>query len=160
MAASIGSSTKQLSSQTNVGQYISGIKFDMFMILLTSWFIGGLHLDGWAHAHIPQLETFFTPWHAALYSGYLACAIAIVGVVTINHRRGYPWREAIPTGYELSLLGAPLFLIGGIADMIWHILFGIEKSTEALLSPTHLLLAFSGVLIVSGPFSCCLASSR
>src|SRR3954470_21942345 len=149
MAASIGSSAKQLSSQTNVGQYISGIKFDMFMILLTSWFIGGLHLDGWAHSHIPQLETFFTPWHAALYSGYLACAIAIVGVVAINHRRGYNWREAIPTGYELSLLGVPLFLIGGIADMIWHILFGIEKSTEALLSPTHLLLAFSGVLIVS-----------
>jgi len=128
-----------------------GIKFDMFMVILTSWFIGGVHLDGWAHSHIPQLETFFTPWHAVLYSGYLVCAVAIVGVVGLNHRRGYSWREAIPVGYELSLLGVPLFLIAGVADMIWHILFGIERSTEALLSPTHLLLAFSGVLIVSGP---------
>ncbi len=150
MAASLPA--KPSSSQATAQQHISGIKFDLFMILLTSWFIGGVHLDGWAHAHIPQLESFFTPWHAALYSGYLACAIAIVGAVAINCQRGYNWREAIPAGYELSLVGIPLFLIGGIADMIWHILFGIEKSTDALLSPTHLLLAFSGVMIVSGPF--------
>lgn len=150
MAASL--SAKPSSSQATAQRQISGIKFDLFLIFLTSWFIGGVHLDGWAHAHIPQLESFFTPWHAALYSGYLACAIAIVGAVAINCQRGYNWREAIPTGYELSLLGVPLFLIGGVADMIWHILFGIEKSTDALLSPTHLLLALSGVMIVSGPF--------
>ncbi len=152
MATSIVSSAQQAGSTAATKPRLGSIKFDMFMIILTSWFVGGLHLDGWAHSHIPQLETFFTPWHAVLYSGYLVCAVAIVGVVAINHSRGYSWRQAIPAGYELSLLGVPLFLIGGVADMIWHILFGIEANTSALLSPTHLVLAFSGVLIVSGPF--------
>ena len=151
MATSTVSSALRSDSRTNTKSRFGSIKFDMFMVILTSWFVGGLHLDGWAHSHIPQLESFFTPWHAVLYSGYLVCAIAIVGVVALNHSRGYSWREAIPAGYELSLLGVPLFLIGGVADMTWHILFGIERSTEALLSPTHLLLAVSGVLIVSGP---------
>ena len=35
--------------------------------------------------------------------------------------------------------------------MFWHILFGIEKSIEALISPTHLLLGFGGALLVTGP---------
>jgi len=152
MAPVLVSPEKQITPEAKLPQRIGGIKFDMFIILLTSWFVGGLHLDGWAHSHIPRMETFFTPWHGVLYSGYFACAAVIVAVVVINRSRGYGWREAIPVGYELSLLGVPLFLIGGVADMTWHILFGIEVSTEALLSPTHLLLAFSGVLIVSGPF--------
>src|ERR1700757_2533113 len=54
------------------------IRFDWIMVLVTSWGIGGLFLDGWAHSHVPQLETFFTPWHAVLYSGYLAVAVALV----------------------------------------------------------------------------------
>ena len=99
-----------------------------------------------------NLTAHFTPWHGVLYSGYLACSIAIVSAVALNHARGASWRQAIPTGYEFSLVGAPLFLIGGVGDMTWHILFGIEKNIEALLSPTHLLLAFSGFLIMSGPF--------
>lgn len=152
MATSLASPGKQPGLEAAVQKRIDGIKFDRLMVVMTSWLIGGLYLDGWAHSHIPQLETFFTPWHAALYSGFFACAMTIVGIVAINHTRGYAWRQAIPSGYELSLLGAPLFLIGGVADMFWHILFGIERNTEALLSPTHLLLAFSGVLILSGPF--------
>ncbi len=152
MATSLNTAKSLPGSLATAQQRIGGIKFDLFMVLLTSWFVGGLHLDGWAHSHIPQLETFFTPWHGVLYSGYGVCALAIVGVVVLNHRRGYVWRQAIPAGYELSLLGVPLFFLGGIADLIWHLLFGIEANIEALLSPTHLLLAFSGVLIVSGPF--------
>jgi len=36
--------------------------------------------------------------------------------------------------------------------MLWHLIFGIEVDLEALLSPTHLLLAVGGGLMVSGPF--------
>jgi hypothetical protein len=57
----------------------------------------------------------------------------------------------VPGGYELSLLGVPLFLIGGIGDLIWHTLFGFEVGIAPLLSPTHLVLATSGMLIMSGP---------
>ncbi len=37
---------------------------DLITLLLSSWLIGGVFLDGWAHNTRPQLETFFTPWHA------------------------------------------------------------------------------------------------
>src|SRR5919201_3885658 len=38
-----------------------------------------------------------------------------------------------------------------IADMTWHLLFGIEANVEALLSPTHLILALGMTLILTGP---------
>lgn len=41
--------------------------------------------------------------------------------------------------------------MGGGGDIVWHEIFGIEKSVEALLSLTHLLLAAGASLVVSGP---------
>ncbi len=97
------------------------------MVLVTIWGIGGLFLDGWAHSNVPQLETFFTPWHAVLYSGYLAVAATLV-IKTIsnlkkassgerasgatlslvrripNRAPGVTFLEAVPAGYGLSLL--------------------------------------------------------
>lgn len=55
-------------------------------------------------------------------------------------------------GYELAFLGTPLFALGGVGDLAWHQLFGIERGIEALLSPTHLLLITSMIMIVSAPF--------
>jgi len=144
------------------------------MVLLILWGIGGLFLDGWAHTNVPQLETFFTPWHAILYSGYLAVAATLV-IKTINnrklavsgdiasgatpslvtrsrnHARGVGFLEAVPAGYGLSLLGVGIFALSGVADLTWHLLFGIERSVEALLSPTHLGLALGGGLVATGP---------
>src|SRR5712692_6993727 len=131
---------------------VSSLRFDLLMGVLGMVFVGGLYLDGWAHNHGLVDKTFFTPWHAVLYSGYFANAVLLVGIVVINHLRGYRWQQAIPSGYELSLFGVPLFLTAGVGDLIWHTLFGFEVGIEPLLSPTHLLLAFSGLLIMSGPF--------
>lgn len=130
---------------------IGNVRFDWIMIVSSSWLVGGLYLDGWAHHHITTLDTFFTPWHAVFYSGFLVTATVLVVALIRNHTKGHPWRRALPTGYELSLLGVPVFAIGGVGDMIWHMLFGIEVDVEALLSPTHLLLATGIMLIVSGP---------
>ena len=58
----------------------------------------------------------------------------------------------MPPGYELSLLGGGIFLAGGVADMVWHTLFGVEVGVDALYSPTHLVLGVGMTLIVSGPF--------
>ena len=101
--------------------------------------------------HRGQLESFFTPWHGVLYAGFLAVAAVLVGVTLQNRRRGFPGRQAVPAGYDQALLGVLLFGAGGAGDMIWHVLFGIETDLAALLSPTHLLLAAGGALIVSGP---------
>ncbi len=128
-----------------------GVGLDWVVVVLSAVFVGGVFLDGWAHAHGRVDESFFTPWHAVFYAGYAAVALALVATLFRNRARGYPWRQALPTGYGLSLLGALVFAVGGLGDMIWHILFGIEAGVEAVLSPTHLALAFGMGLIVSGP---------
>ena len=126
--------------------------FDWLMIVAISWFIGGIYLDGWAHNNIPSLESFFTPWHAVLYSGFFVSAACLIGKVVLNRRKTKTWSEAIPFGYRHSVLGVFIFLLSGMGDLVWHQVFGIEKSTEALLSPTHVCLAIGAFLIFSGPF--------
>src|SRR5205085_4177724 len=100
-------------------------RFDGLVAILSGVFAGGLYLDGWAHVHGHVDQSFFTPWHAALYSGFLVVAAVIGGTALAGMRRGLPLRESVPAGYELSLLGAGIFLVGGVADMAWHIVFGI-----------------------------------
>ena len=126
-------------------------RFDWFVTVLSFWFTAGLFLDGWAHTHGQADQTFFTPWHAVLYSGQLAVTGYLLIAFARNVARGYAWRDALPAGYGLSLIGGILFAIGGLGDLIWHTLFGIEQNVAALFSPTHLLLAVAGLLIVSGP---------
>lgn len=147
MAASIHTTTDSSVARAFVGR----LGFDRLVSVLSCWFLGGLFVDGWAHSHGKVDGTFFTPWHAILYSGYFSMAIALIVVVWLNHTRGYRWLRAIPRGYELSLLGVPLFTVAGAGDLVWHTLFGFEVGIEPLLSPTHLLLAFSAALMVTGP---------
>ena len=129
----------------------AGVGFDWAFLVPCSWLMIGISLDGWAHNHVPALETFFTPWHGVLYSGYLAVAAFLLVVLVRNQRRGAAWQRAVPTGYGLPLLGVGIFAVGGVLDLIWHVLFGIERNVAALLSPTHLLLALGAVLMVGGP---------
>ncbi len=143
-------STEHSTVQVKKATYVGGLRFDWLMALLSIWFVSGLFIDGWAHAHGAVDNTFFTPWHAILYSGYGVTALALIVATIVNHQRGRAWIQAIPRGYELSLLGVPLFVVGGVGDLIWHTLFGFEVGIEPLLSPTHLMLACAGLLMMSG----------
>src|SRR5215470_10267410 len=125
--AESGARTKIPDRPPQPGEAVGGPEFDWLMVALGAWLLGGLYLDGWAHVHVPRLETFFTPWHAVLYSGYLAGAVALVVTFLRNRRRGAPRARALPPGYRLSLAGAFIFFFGGVADMLWHVTFGIEK---------------------------------
>ena len=129
-----------------------GRVFDGVMVALCAWMQGGGFLDGWAHNHAKVDTSFFTPWHAVLYTGFLAVAGWVVGTLMHNVARGNAWRRALPPGYHLSFVGTVVFAAGGLADFLWHRLFGIEQSLEALYSPSHLTLAVGSALIMSGPF--------
>jgi hypothetical protein len=63
---------------------------DLVTELLGLWLLLAVFLDGWAHLHLPGLETFFTPWHAALYSGMLATAAWTGAVIWRNRAPGQP----------------------------------------------------------------------
>ena len=92
-------------------QAVGGVGFDAVMLAVSSWLVGGIFLDGWAHSHLNLLDTFFTPWHAVLYTGGLAVASFLGATLVINHTRGLAWRRALPAGYDLSLLGMGLFIL-------------------------------------------------
>jgi hypothetical protein len=124
---------------------------DWIMVILCCWFLGGIYLDSWAHYNITLIESFFTLWHAVLYSGFLSIVTFLVILSIKNRRRGCPWCSVLPPGYDLALLGVLLFGLGGIADFCWHLVFGFEAGLEILLSPTHLLLALGASLLVSTP---------
>jgi hypothetical protein len=125
---------------------------DLVTVVLTGWLMLGLFVDGWAHNTRPLLETFFTPWHGVLYSGFAATA-AWTGWLVWSRRRatGGTWRASLPAGYGLGLAGVVLFLLSGLGDLAWHLAFGIEQDVAALLSPTHLGLFTGGFLIVTTP---------
>ena len=53
--------------------FAGGLGFDWAMVVLCSWVLVGGCLDARAHLH-GLVETFFTPWHAVLYAGFLAVA--------------------------------------------------------------------------------------
>lgn len=151
--ATLADSTPSISTPTRTKGYPAGsVRFDAIFVLLSAWLLGGLAIDGWAHTHGQVDNSFFTPWHAVFYSGFMAVGLFLFVNQWRNLSKGYPLRRALPAGYELSLIGAAIFAVGGVGDMIWHTLFGIERAlAETLLSPTHLLLAIGMALIMSGP---------
>jgi hypothetical protein len=119
-------------------------------LVLSTGFVVGLYLDGWAH--IRELpESFFTPWHAIIYVSFLTVAGVLGFVAWRARRRRIPWRLALPEGYGLSSVGVAVFMLAGVADLLWHSVFGIETGIEALFSPPHLTLAAGGILIATGP---------
>ena len=125
---------------------------NLITVLLATVMEAGGILDGWAHTHVPSLETVLTPWHGVLYGGYAATAGWIALQVLRYWRRGHRGISAIPLGYGLGLVGMVAWGLAGLFDLaVWHQLFGIETGVEALLSPSHLMLAASEVLIITSP---------
>lgn len=114
---------------------------DLLVALCSFWSACGFLLDTWAHGHVP-VETFFTPYHGVAYSGIFAGALVVAF---------FAFRRAIPETYRIPLLGIPLFMLSGVADLGWHTLWGIEEGVDAVLSPTHLGLGVGILLISSGP---------
>ena len=145
--ASLGATT----AETLTGQPSGSLRFDWLYTALSTLLIGGVFLDGWAHTHGKVDQSFFTPWHAVLYSGFVILAAFLALTLFNNHQKGYAWGRAMPPGYETAVVGAAIFAVAGVGDLIWHTLFGIEKGIEGNISPSHLALALGGMLLFSGP---------
>ena len=89
------------------------------------------------------LDTFFNPLARTFYSGFAAAALWMVYLVRKH--------AGVPVGYRAGIIGVGIFALGGIGDLIWHSVFGIEVSLDALLSPTHLALLTGILLILTSP---------
>ena len=132
---------------------IATSRFEILFSVFTCWWIIGLFLDGWAHLHLASIqETFFTPWHAIFYSGFIATTLLFCSAAFRNRHSGFSWFHSLPREYHLALFGVCVFFLGGISDFLWHTILGIEVNIESLLSPPHILLFFGGVLTLIAPF--------
>ena len=138
---------EHVSPQTTIVPAFSWAR-DLVTSLLGIWLLLAVFVDGWAHFDRPRMETFFTPWHAALYSGLGVVAVWVASVVLRARRPGQRLTAAIPAGYRGTLVGIGIFSLGGMLDLAWHEVFGIEVALDALISPTHLLLGLGGLLVL------------
>ncbi|QFZ17930.1 hypothetical protein [Saccharothrix syringae] len=137
--------------ETGVERPRAGYRTDLVTVLLGTWFSIGLFLDAWAHSNVPELETFFTPWHAVFYSGFAATGAWICWVVWRNYQAGARGLAAVPVGYGPAVVALPIFAVCGFGDYLWHTFIGIEQGIDILFSPTHLGLITSMIMIVTTP---------
>jgi hypothetical protein len=122
------------------------------------WVLSGGVADAYAHVHnLP--DTFFTPWHGLLYSGFLAM-FAWIGWISLKGSPEVPFARRIPLGYGLAIMAGVLVLFGAVGDGFWHTIFGIEVSLEALLSPTHQLVFLAMLVLLATPFRAAWLSTR
>ena len=119
-------------------------------VLFALWMVVGLFLDGWAHDK-NEPESFFTPWHGVLYSGFLAATLAALAVARRHRRPDARLLDTLPRGHGLTLAGLAVFGVGAFGDLVWHETLWVEVGVEALLSPTHLLLLVAGLVVLSAP---------
>jgi Tol biopolymer transport system component len=129
----------------------TSLRLDWVLAGLSVWLIGGFYVDLWAHAHGEVDDTFFTPWHGLLYSGAASFGVVLAIAAILGKPRGVSVRDVLAPAYRVAFLGAVLFVVAGVLDLAWHEVFGFEVDVESLLSPTHLLLATSGLLMVGAP---------
>ena len=124
------------------------------LVAASLWLVVGLQLDAFAHSTIPDLETFWTPWHAVMYSGIAACGVTLLWLLRSRLPEVVTYRSLLretPSALRLPAIGMALLLVGGGIDTLWHNLFGIEKGLEIFFSPSHYLIIAGMVLVASGP---------
>ncbi len=124
---------------------------DVITMTLAGWTIGGLAVDAYKHSTDHGLETFWTPWHALFYSGFLAMAGWLLLVAWRRRAGAGTLLDWAPRGHKVALVGLGVFAVGGAGDAVWHSVFGVETSLDALLSPTHLLLWIGLLAVTSAP---------
>ena len=136
---------------------VASYRTNLVTVVFGAWLTAGVLLDAWAHSNLARLETFFTPWHAVLYSGFLASAAWVLWTSRAGLRPPRPDLRQMPIAYAPAVLAIAGFAVCGVADATWHTVFGIEQNINILFSPTHLGLAASMLVILTTPVRAALA---
>ena len=110
--------------------------------ILSLLMVTTIFLDAYAHQHLIDTETedFFTLWHALFYGSAFLYTAWVVKLV-LRRRPSGSWTLELSPATKLAAIGVALVVVGGLGDMAWHSVFGLEKSLDALFSPTHLVIA-------------------
>lgn len=130
---------------------------DLITMLLAMWPITALYFDALGHNNRFGQESFWSAAHIFLYAGATVLAGWVAWLV-VNEQlaagvgkdgQWMPKLSAIPVGYGTSIIGFVLLTLAGPWDLWWHEMYGFEVGGDAVYSPPHLTLFFSGVLLTT-----------
>ena len=130
---------------------------DLITSLLGVTLVAGLFLDGWNHINLQNgaLGSFFTIWHALLYTGFTATWAWIMSRNPHLFNQGLrpaPYLHrlfGIPMRYPLAMTGFVIAMVGMLGDLLWHTEFGEENGVARVIAPFHLLLFAGAAALVS-----------
>tara|TARA_A100001037_G_scaffold214145_1_gene191940 strand:- start:5703 stop:6917 length:1215 start_codon:yes stop_codon:yes gene_type:complete len=131
--------------------------YDLMVLVLGMWWLGGLLIDAFAHISGVVDDTFFTPWHAIWYAGataygaYMFYAIIPEDGLGSLVRKPLETIQSIAPEHKAGVYGIILFGLSGFGDMIWHETLGVETSVDILLSPAHIGLFIGLMMAVTAP---------
>lgn len=92
------------------------LRGEMLTVFFSAWALAGAYLDGWAHGTVVQFETFFTPWHAVFYTGFLAMAAWVIWTVRTNRQAG----ERLSSPAHLALFIGGVLVIASPLRAAWR----------------------------------------
>jgi hypothetical protein len=129
----------------------AALRFHVAAALLVAGVDAGAFVDANWHIHYGfTSDNFLTPTHYLLHGAWLAVCALVIGYVVLAMRAGIPTRRALPPGYGWLAVGAALWGITGIGDLLWHNAFGLEANVDAVYAPSHLGLNLSAAVMVFG----------
>lgn len=118
---------------------LSDARSQYLTLLLVFLTVAGLYPDVWSHGQ-------------GFYAGYLATAVWLLRPVGRVIRRPPIRASSLPATFAYDVVGVGLFAVGGLANMVWHTPFGLEKGVDISFSPSHLFLFLGLILMASSPF--------
>lgn len=118
------------------------------LVFIACVLVTTIGLTGDIARHLQQPDSlendFLSGWHLVLYGG-VASVGAFIGIGAV--RRGPGYVRSVST----AVIGFVLLSIGGVADALWHEVFGTEAAVEALVSPPHLLVFAGLAFLLTAP---------
>lgn len=126
------------------------VGFGSLVALMAANTVAAIGLAGDIASHVSFTislddDDILSRWHLVLYTG-LAGAALVIGLLAVQRDPRAPMR-LLPT----ATAGVATLTAGGVADAIWHQVFGVEAALRALVSPPHLLIFVGLVLLMMAP---------
>ena len=127
--------------------WLGGHPLDWGFAILSCIFVAAGYYDSYVNRNLPVKVWEDAPAQAA----WFALTVYLAGAGFLAWRRDRRPRSLIPDGYELSVAGCAIFLLGILLNGWWANAFGLEFGVPALFRPPNILEVSGSVLIVAGP---------
>jgi hypothetical protein len=140
------------SSAPRLQALTQGRAFEWTVVLLSLLFAAAGYFDAWTYVNTTSGRSLLEPWQdAALHFSWFLLTAYLVGVMTVNVRRGLPVARSLPAGYGWSFVGCVGFSAMVLLDRWAQLALGSETGLSALLSPARVGEIIAGALMVTGP---------